>query len=458
MFDMTTVEERSDLLEGDPGPSDELLWQLTEEALAGEPDSDRVVLPPGLDSWLPSSYLAAVVSGVSPRRLSGYDRIILLKATQRLISHFQARGYETMSSVHEVLVDEEEAEAAEFAFRCASAEIRAALHQTAKAANAELNMALDLTDPTYTPVFAALGEGLLDRRRAGLIIHRTSHLDPETAKRVVTEVMTEASGMTSGEIMTRIDQLNMTSGPEEAEARYEQGVAERRVYAEKNWDGTAHYLGLNLAPERVAAAQQRINRIAHHLKTGAESRTMDQLRADIYLDLLTGTHQENKTGTRKEERAQVNITVPLDTLTGHTENPGEIPGWGPVLADTARRIVADQEDGHWQVTVIDPDSGRPLAAVSTRRRPSSHQTRQVQALRPVCAFPGCRNPATDCDLDHNIPWAEDGPTHIDKLAPLCPGDHTIRHHGWTYQINPDGTITWTSRLGHKYTTRPWHPP
>ncbi|MGH8945642.1 MAG: HNH endonuclease signature motif containing protein, partial [Acidimicrobiia bacterium] len=133
-------------------------------------------------------------------------------------------------------------------------------------------------------------------------------------------------------------------------------------------------------------------------------------------------------------------------------------GWGPVLADTARRIVADQEDGHWQVTVIDPTTGRPLAAVSTRRRPSSHQTRQVQALRPVCAFPGCRNPAQECDLDHNIPWAEGGPTHIDKLAALCPGDHTIRHHGWTYQINPDGTITWTSRLGHKYTTRPWHPP
>ena len=442
-----------EILDADPEPSAELLWELTVEGWAGEPDSDMAVLPPGLDSWLPSAYLAAVVSGVSPRRLSGHDRIVLLKAVQRLISHFQARGYETMSSVHEVLVDEE-GEAGEFAFRCASAEIRAALHQTARAANAELDLALDLTDPTYTPVMEALGEGWLDRRRAGLIIHRTSHLDPETAKRVVTEVMREAAEMTSGEIIARIDQLNIAAGPEEAEARYQQGVAERRVYAEKNWDGTAHYLGLNLAPERVAAAQQRINRIAHHLKTGDETRTMDQLRADIYLDLLTGSHQQNKTG----ERAQVNITVPLDTLTAATEAPGEILGWGPVLADTARQIVAHQENGHWQVTVTDPETGRPLAAVSTRRRPTSHQTRQVRSLRPVCAFPGCRNPATDCDLDHNIPWAQGGPTHIDKLAPLCPGDHTIRHHGWTYQINPDGTITWTSRLGHKYTTRPWHPP
>ncbi|MGH8945731.1 MAG: hypothetical protein ACRDVL_06265, partial [Acidimicrobiia bacterium] len=326
MFE-TTVEERNRILDADPEPSADFLWHLTEEALAEEPDSDPAVLPPGLDSWLPSSYLAAVVAGVTPRRLSGYERIVLLKAVQRLISHFQARGYETMASVHELMIDDEEAEAAQFAFRCASAEIRAALHQTAKAANAELNMALSLTDPAYTPVLNALREGLLDRRRAGLIIHRTSHLDSETAKQVVTEVMTEAPGMTSGEIMARIDQLNIATDPEEAEARYEQGVAERRVYAEKNWDGTAHYLGLQLPPERVAAAQRRVNRIAHQLKTGAESRTMDQLRADIYLDLLCGA-ATNKTDGGK---AQVNITVPLDTLTGHTENPGEIPGWGPVL-------------------------------------------------------------------------------------------------------------------------------
>jgi hypothetical protein len=212
-------------------------------------------------------------------------------------------------------------------------------------------------------------------------------------------------------------------------------------------------MGLHLPPERVAAAHRRINRIANQLKTEAETRTMDQIRADVYLDLLYG-----KSPSGKSSPATVDIRVPLDTLTKASDNPGEIPGWGPVLADTARQIVADQADGHWQVTVVDPETGRPLAAVTTRRRPSNHQTRQVQAQQPVCVFVGCRNPAQDCDLDHNIPWADGGPTATTHLAPLCPGDHTIRHHGWTYKINPDGTITWTSPLGHKYTKRPWKPP
>jgi len=358
-----------------------------------------------------------------------------------------------MASVHEVMVDFE-GDDSDFGFRMASAEIRAALQQTARAANSELSIALDLDDPVYSPVQRALLDGLLDRRRAGLIVHRTSHLDPETARRVVCEVMKEAVGMTSGEIIARIDELNMSTDPDQAQSHYEQGLSERRVYPEKNWDGTTHYLGLHLPPEQVAAAHRRINRIAHQLKTESETRSMDQLRADIYLDLLCG----KQTGNKSPQRATVDIRVSLTTLTGASEAPGEIPGWGPVLADTARQIVADQTDGHWQVTVIDPTTGQPLAAVTTRRRPTHHQTRQIRAQRPVCAFPGCRNPAQDCDLDHNIPWAHGGPTAITHLAPLCPGDHTIRHHGWTYQINPDTTITWTSPLGHKYTKRPWRPP
>jgi hypothetical protein len=452
----TTELERAagpELVVSDPEPSADYLWELTCEAMAEEPESLPAGLPAGLDGWLPSLFLAAVLSTMGPEGLSGHDRVIRLKAHQRLASHYQARVYEDMASIQEVMTDLEDGDE-QFGFRMASAEIRAALQQTARAANSELRIALDLDDPVYSPVQQALVDGLLDRRRAGLIIHRTSHLDPEVAKTVVSEVMREAAGMTSGEIIARIDELNMSTDPDEANKRQKEGLSQRRVYPEKNWDGTTHYMGLHLPPERVAAAHRRINRIAHQLKTESESRTMDQLRADIYLDLLCGANPDQKTS----QRGTVDIRVPPSTLTGESDQPGEIPGWGPVLADTARRIVAENTNGHWQITIIDPTTGRPLAAVSTKRRPTNHQTRQVQAQHPVCVFVGCRNPARDCDLDHNTPWADGGPTTIDKLAPLCPGDHTIRHHGWTYQINRDATITWTSPLGHKYTKRPWRPP
>lgn len=68
-----------------------------------------------------------------------------------------------MESVLEVMTDFEGDES-DFAFRMASAEIRAALHQTARAANAEMSIALDLTADIYAPVVQALENGLLDRR------------------------------------------------------------------------------------------------------------------------------------------------------------------------------------------------------------------------------------------------------------------------------------------------------
>lgn len=90
----TTELERvagSVLVDSDPEPSADYLWELTREAMAEATDPEPE-LPPGLDQWLPSPFLAAVVSALSPRELSGFDRIVLLKAQQRLVSHYQARG------------------------------------------------------------------------------------------------------------------------------------------------------------------------------------------------------------------------------------------------------------------------------------------------------------------------------------------------------------------------------
>ncbi|MBT8217634.1 MAG: HNH endonuclease, partial [Acidimicrobiia bacterium] len=71
-----------------------------------------------------------------------------------------------------------------------------------------------------------------------------------------------------------------------------------------------------------------------------------------------------------------------------------------------------------------------------------------------CVFPGCRMPATTCDLDHTTPHSQGGPTTPTNLAPLCRHDHRIKHTGWTYHPQEDGTYHWTSRLGATYKTKP----
>jgi hypothetical protein len=80
---------------------------------------------------------------------------------------------------------------------------------------------------------------------------------------------------------------------------------------------------------------------------------MDQVRTDVFLDLLCRTLRDVQPGTG----AVVDIRVDLATLVGLSEAPAEIPGWGPVIADVARRVVAEQHDAEWRVVLTDPASG-----------------------------------------------------------------------------------------------------
>ena len=191
---------------------------------------------------------------------------------------------------------------------------------------------------------------------------------------------------------------------------------------------------------------RRLNRIARSLRSSGEERTMDQLRADVLLDLLQGSSQHGKGGV-------VDIHVDLDTLARLVDHPGELAGYGPVIADIARQVADHQARAEWRFQATDPDTGRVIHNGITRRRPTADQQREVETHHPTCIFPGCRMPATDCDLDHRTPYGEGGPTLMPNLAPLCRHDHRIRHDaGWVHQPLPNGDHRWTTKLGHTYTT------
>jgi hypothetical protein len=152
----------------------------------------------------------------------------------------------------------------------------------------------------------------------------------------------------------------------------------------------------------------------------------------------------------------VDIRVDLTTLTGLDDNPAEIPGWGPVIADVARQVAVEQDRAQWQVTVTD-QSGDLVQVGTTRRRPTTSQRRKVEAVAPTCVFPGCRMPARQSDLDHRNAWADGGPTEEDNLEPLCRHDHRLKHAGWKLDKLETGEYRWTSPLRLKYTVDPRAP-
>jgi Domain of unknown function (DUF222)/HNH endonuclease len=280
-----------------------------------------------------------------------------------------------------------------------------------------------------------------------VIVNQTSHLEAEVRVRVVEEVMEKAAGHTTGQLAASLRRLAISVDPDSAKKRYQEAVEERRLTSEANPDGTANLYGLSLPAAEAQAAIRRINRLARSARHGDDPRTIDQLRADIFLDLLHG--RARKQGG---DKGVVDITVDLATLAGLSETPGELNGYGPVIADVARQIARDQATSTHRVTVT--DHGEPVWTGTTRRRPTTHQQHQVEASTPSCVFPGCRMPAAECDIDHTRAWAEGGPTTTDNLSPLCRHDHRLKHAGWKMKRIRPGIYRWTSPLGHTYTTGP----
>lgn len=209
-------------------------------------------------------------------------------------------------------------------------------------------------------------------------------------------------------------------------------------------------MGPPTPPHRIAAILNHINHLAGTLKQDGDERTMDQIRADLLMDLLEGTP-----AYPAAHRGDVEIRVDLTTLLRLDDKAGEIPGWGPVIADVARQITELLHDGKWRFAVDLPDTDQPLTGI-TRRRPTASQRRHLQARNRTCSFPGCPTPATRCHLDHTVEYRRNGKTVHTNLGPLCARHHLRAKHraGWRLSQPRPGHFHWISPRGHRYLVRP----
>ena len=421
---------------------------MFDHGIAGE---QTTVFPVGLLDREPGPELAAFLSVVDHAELSGYDQVLVLRAHQKMASHYAARSYQNIAELADLMVEFDGE--MEFGLDAAAMELRAALRLTRRMAEVEVDFANALKH-RVPAVGEALWNGEIDVRRARVLVNGTEHLSEGQARKVVEEVIGRAPELTTGELRSKVQKLCLKIEPEAARKRYESALESRRLVRDPTLDGTANIYISDISPVRASTALERINAIAESLRVPGETRTMDQLRADIALDLLCGesAHQTKRGGT-------VNLHVDLETLAGLAERPGELAGFGPVIADIARQVAEERTSANWRFRVTDPDTGLPVHIGTTRRRPDAGQERHVELRDLICAFPGCRMPATDCDLDHIKPWAETGKTNVGDLAPGCRHDHVGRHrYGWTYRPLPGGDYLWTSRLGHRYTKSGRPPP
>ena len=115
-------------------------------------------LPVGLDEMPPGPELGALLASIDVRALDGYDRIVVLRAHERMAAHHQAMSYDAMTAVAEAMDDGDDD------MEAAAAEIRVALRMTRRAADSALAFAW-LLRVRLPRVWAWLRNGLVDLRR-----------------------------------------------------------------------------------------------------------------------------------------------------------------------------------------------------------------------------------------------------------------------------------------------------
>jgi len=222
---------------------------------------------------------------------------------------------------------------------------------------------------------------------------------------VLEQILPDARQLTTGQLRHQLQKLCMDVDPEAARKRYERSHENRRVVLEGTGSGTADLKDLDLDPKKAAEIKRWIHQEALKLRRLGDRRTMDQLRADIYVDLLQrsylGRHRSGQGGA-------VHIDVTPDLLAKLSNASGDLEGFGPVIDDIARQIAAHQINSEWTWTLRDPDTGQPIDGGTTRRRPTTAQRRFVHAHHRTCSHPGCRMPAVSCDIDHRVPGRSAG--------------------------------------------------
>jgi hypothetical protein len=137
---------------------------IDDAVLARANEAPDTAIPSDLDEMPPGTILAAIIECTDIETLSGHDRIIFLRAQQRMASHYNAGVYRAMAAVTEHMRDSDPFSDHTFATEAAAAEIRAALRLTRRATDSELSFALELRE-RLPAVFAALRSG--DGHRAG---------------------------------------------------------------------------------------------------------------------------------------------------------------------------------------------------------------------------------------------------------------------------------------------------
>ncbi|WP_245534573.1 HNH endonuclease signature motif containing protein [Sanguibacter keddieii] len=329
----------------------------------------------------------------------------------------------------------------------------------------------------HPATMAALSQGEVSYRHAEAVLGATVGLD-ETSRLELDVLLSERARTTTVAALKRVarrERERRDSRP--LVERHQVATVERHVELRPCQDGMA-WLHQYLPAVQATAIFNRLTDIAMAVQGPDEPRTLAQLRADASVDLLldddarTALTAATVTGAdgNSEDRAvaaseaaphyageptqsiagvadrvslggikpQVAVTIPVMTLLGHSDEPGELAGHGPIDAHTARRLAA-QAPSFLRI-LTHPETGTVLSVGRDRYAVPADLKTWLRIRDETCRFPGCSRRAQRCDIDHVKDWAHGGTTDHHNLIHLCRHHHRLKHTtAWTVSTGPPGS-------------------
>ncbi|WP_076258953.1 HNH endonuclease signature motif containing protein [Intrasporangium flavum] len=321
-----------------------------------------------------------------------------------------------------------------------------------------------------------LRSGTVSLHRARVLHDDVRHLDGLTAVEVIESVLRHKDGAPPSPTLFR-QRLTRAclAADHEAALRRRRSRRRRGAFARIDADGLGVLTVTNDA-DKIVAAMERADALARAARLAGDTRALDVLRADAVTDLLVfGTVPSARTtsapsaagaGTRpasdgdawtallgRRPAASVSVVVPLPVALGTADVPCEVPGYGWVDAEQARRLLVGP-DSRWRIIAVDAATGIATGVSTNAYRPTAAIRAVVEAVDGTCRGPGCTVPAARCDLDHDIPWPH-GPTDRTNLTSKHREHHNARTHGhWDARRDEDARVHWRTAAGRRYVTGP----
>jgi hypothetical protein len=329
----------------------------------------------------------------------------------------------------------------------------------APSASSEVALALSITEHRASAIVSAanaliarlprmlnlMDDGQLDLYRAMKVTDATAWLSGDHVRVVDATLEDRVPGRNATQVRRAATYAAAQADPDGAALRTERKLVERRLTLHHQDTGVTH-LSVNNAPtEKATAAYARVDQAARALKTPDEPRTLDQLRADVAIDLLlSGTGGSS-------ERTEVFLHIDLATYLGLNQTPAALAGRGPIASALARHIIGGPDTTLRRV-LTDPRTGHAVELSPTRY--SLEQDEFIRVRDQECRQPGCTRPAQSCGIKATRTKGESGGV-ADQAVTFCTRHSKLEGQpGWDYEVTLDGTVNVATPTGQIHSTTP----